>query len=238
MRKKTELEGVEFFGKSKGNDRYWLTLTTPQNIQAMTAVVYTENGFNGLGNEDSQSMNHSDILYTLTDDVQLVIQGRAAFEKTDLVNLGFKATTNGIHTIGLIKQEGVFEDGQQIYLRDKENGVVTNLSQQNYSFTANAGEYNNRFEIIYSNFELNSNVLSQNEINIEKKNHNIVITSMSEDISAVEIFNLNGAPVYSKSGINQQQFSVPVNLVGNQIVVVKVKTVNGKIVNKKFINQR
>ena len=237
MRLKTDSDEPEFFGKTQTKDRYWLTMTTPENLKAMTAVVYFGAGDNGFAADDSKSLYNNDVLYTLVDDNQLVIQGKAAFEKSDVVAVGIKVTEDGTHSIALAKQEGVFENGQTVYLRDKQTGAVHNLSAQPYNFTASVGEYNNRFEIIYNNFGLNNDVLTQNNINIEKKNQNIVITSTMENIAAVEIFNLTGAPVYSKSNINANQFSVPVSMTGNQIIVVKVKTVNGKIVNKKFINQ-
>ena len=237
MRLKTDSDEPEFFGKTQTKDRYWLTMTTPENQQAMTAVVYFGAGDNGFAADDSKSLYNNDVLYTLVDDNQLVIQGKAAFEKSDVVAVGIKVTEDGTHSIALAKQEGVFENGQTVYLRDKQTGAVHNLSAQPYSFTSSVGEYNDRFEIIYNNFGQSNDMLTQNGISIEKKDQNIVITSTMENIAAVEIFNLTGAPVYSKSNINANQFSVPVSLVGNQIIVVKVNTVDGKVVNKKFINQ-
>lgn len=226
----------EFFGKNAQINRYWITLDGADNFETTAAIVYYEGGNNGFGPEDSKSMFDNADFYSLVDDNQLMIQGKAAFEKSDVVTLGVKVNKAGIQSISVYEKEGIFEENQNIYLIDKELGKVHNLSEKAYSFEAAAGVYNNRFEIVYTNFGLSSDLITASGITIQKKDQKIEISSVNEKIEKVEVYNLSGRMIYSKNSINNNYFNIPVSSIGNQIVVINVSTENGNTVNKKFIN--
>lgn len=144
-----------YFGKGTGEnsekavDRFWLNMISPQNIASNIAVVYFEKGVDGFTNEDSHSMGGSDALFSWVEGEKLSVNGRSSFRNTDVVALGTAHFAAGNYTIALDKAEGVFEDGQNIYLKDRKTGTVTSLSQDSYTFAADAGETTGRFEIVY-----------------------------------------------------------------------------------------
>lgn len=229
---------VDFFGKEiQQNNRYWLSFVSSDNVESNIAIVYFDEGSDRFGMEDSEPAAGSADLYSIADDHHLVIQGKKPFVKTDVVKLGIVVKTAGIQTISIDESEGIFKENQIIYLRDKLLGVTHDLTERPYKFEAEKGEYNNRFEIVYTDFELNQNFSSSNNIRIEKKDYNIVISSLNGNIEKIEIINLEGFPIYSKSGLSSQLYSVPVSFMKNQIVIVSVTTENGEIVNKKFVNK-
>src|SRR5690606_16542850 len=84
--------GPDYYGKenetNSGTDRFWLTMTSPTNIEVMTAVVYFQGGRDEYWLDDSDTMGNSDDIFTMAEDYQVVIQGRAPFRIYDQVRLG------------------------------------------------------------------------------------------------------------------------------------------------------
>ena len=67
-----------------------------------------------------------------------------------MIPIGFTSQQSGLFTISLGEKDGLFAN-QAIYLKDKATNSVIDLTQNNYSFMANAETVNNRFEIVYKN---------------------------------------------------------------------------------------
>lgn len=230
----------EYFGKGvapEPADRYWLTLTTPAEVDFMSAVVYFEGGDDAYTTDDSDALNSSEELYTLTGDHQLLIQGRKSFDNRDKVNLGYRAFETGTHIISVYDKEGVFAEGQNIWLIDLLLDRVVNLAEKPYKFMTRPGEYNDRFVIVYRPIKtknIDTNV--GNEILFAKKDNRIVVTSTIDKISEIEIFNLIGKSVYKNSEINSNEFKINSLNFNHQVIVVAVKTETGEFVTRKFIN--
>lgn len=234
--------GHEYYGKPQGlngeDDRFWLTLRSPSNMEVMTAMVYFEGGRDEYWLDDSDSLGNSDDIFTMAEGHQVVIQGRAPFRVYDEVPLGYRAYQEGTYIITVYDKEGVFSNGQSIYLYDKVLNKTVNLSSKPYKFNTRAGEFINRFKIVYKpKSSMTAVSLSaSNAIDFAKINGEIVITSSIDEIVEVEVFDLNSRPVYSKQDINKNKHKVGMQNFGNQIIVVVVKTKTGEIASKKFIN--
>lgn len=59
--------------------------------------------------------------------------------------LGPQHYADGNYTISLDAAEGRFANGQNIYLKDLQTGIITKLSKGAYPFVASAGENTGRF---------------------------------------------------------------------------------------------
>lgn len=232
---------TEFFGKnddgSKNTSRYWLTLTTPSGMEYMTAVVYHWEGNNAFSVDDSEAPGTSDEIYTLADNDQVIIQGREPFVDTDEVPLGVRLFDMGKYVISIYDKEGVFANGQNIYLRDKVEKVIYNLSQADYKFISEPGEFNTRFELIYKPYSLTDDASNSysNKISIELKDKNIVATSTEHKITKIVLYDLNNRPMYQNSEVNALKISIPTKLYANQIGIVSLETETGEVMNKKLI---
>lgn len=145
--------GVSFFNKntaSGAEGKYWLQLAMPNQTAFQMAVTYGQGASNAYDNADSKLMSvGNDNIYSIAEGNKLAIQGRANFANTDVVTLGNKHSLNGNYTISLVGKTGIFDNGQIIYLRDKQLDTYTDLTQQDYTFAAGQGEFANRFEIVY-----------------------------------------------------------------------------------------
>ena len=146
-------------------------------------------------------MGASDSFYSMADDRALAIQGRKSPVATgDRVALGSSNYQPGTYTIGVEKVEGVFARGQNIYLKDKQTGTVTNLSQGSYSFTADAGKSLGRFEIVYEA----QNVLDvaasvKDDLTVYRDGQDFIITSASKKITRLEVYDGAGRLVRDES---------------------------------------
>ncbi|WP_165983178.1 GEVED domain-containing protein [Chryseobacterium salivictor] len=234
---RTKETGTAFFGK-RGNrppvDRYWLNMITPKNVASNIAVVYFEGGNNGFTRDDSTSLGGSDELYSVVEDRNVTINGRSSFSNSDSVPLGSRHFEAGQYKIELDTTEGIFANGQNIYLKDKQAGIITNLSAGNYTFETNAGESTGRFEIIYQPetvLATDSNI--KENLAVYKNGDDFVIKSQSKIITALEVYDAAGRLINS-SIPNQKEVRLPAASLVNGIYVLKI-VCNGAVVIKKIL---
>src|SRR5690606_13098304 len=122
---------------------------------------------------------------------------------------GFVAKYTGTYKIGLDDMTGLFDDGQDIYIKDKQANVVHNLSESDYSFEANQGTYHHRFEIIYKKKPiLTKSIGGLNKIEIDKVNKNIEINSTIDKITSIQVFNISGRLLMEENEINKLNYSI------------------------------
>src|SRR5690606_22899991 len=142
--------GVNFnkgTARNAGTGKYWLTLSTSYNAKVSQAITYQAGASNEYDAFDSKAMGlGSDAFYSLAGTEKVIIQGKAAFQTDDVVILGNKHFESGSFTISLTQKEGLFADGQAVYLKDKLTGTQSNLQNGAYTFTSAAGDFSNRFE--------------------------------------------------------------------------------------------
>lgn len=237
-----ENDSPEFFGKNGSKDmaRYWLTMQTPSGLEYMTAVVYFWKGNNDFAMDDSVSNFTSDDIYTFAEEQQVGINGRSVFEKADVVQMGVRLFETGSYTISIYDQEGVFANGQTIYLKDKDLDIIHNLSQSDYTFEGDSGEYNSRFELVYrlDNAQLAEDMLiADNSIRIDIIDKHIVAKSKEDKIVKIALYDLNSRPIYQNDSVNANEFKIPSQNLGHQIIFVKMETENGEIKTRKIILQ-
>jgi hypothetical protein len=211
--------------------KFWIKLTTSYGNKVTQAVTYSQNASNTYDVYDSKAMGvGSDAFYSLADAEKVIIQGRASFSINDVVPLGAKHFENGNFTISLSHKEGLFTNGQAIYLHDKSTGTYTNLQNQAYSFTANAGEFANRFEIVYKLDVLATSEVQKDAFEIYKDGGDFFVRN-SKNIENVEVFDAAGRKVQS---IDSNSKLVRIKLESTGLYIIKAKSA-GKEYSKKVI---
>lgn len=237
--------GVNFNGKpgtkTPKDNRYWLTLTTPAGLDAMTAVVYFDGGNDLFAEDDTENSGSSDELYTFAGETASIIQGKSSFHDDDAILLGYNAFETGTYIISLHQVEGVFEQGQNIYLIDRLTGITTKLNERVYKFVTRAGEHPNRFTIVYKQNKIGNNSVEDtifaNKVDISKRDGKIRIYSSMDKITDVEVFGIDGSSIYKSSDVNSNEHSINSLESRQQILIIGVKTETGEYVNKKFVNK-
>ncbi|MCZ2084859.1 MAG: T9SS type A sorting domain-containing protein, partial [Flavobacteriales bacterium] len=225
--------GSVFYGKSKQDDRYWLHMTAPSGITSTIAVVYFAGGNNLFGAEDSRALENSDLIYSIVQGEQVSIDGRSSFSNADEISLGTQHFTAGNYTIALGDQEGVFSQGQNIYLKDKQMGIVTNLSEDGYVFAANSGASTGRFEIIYRpETVLVTDTKVKESITVYRDQDDFVVKS-PKIMSMIQVYDSSGK-LMTVLKANDKRAIFNVSGVANGMYVLKITTVDGEVVNRKI----
>ncbi|MGV8914049.1 MAG: T9SS type A sorting domain-containing protein [Kaistella sp.] len=217
-------------------DRYWLNLISPTGLLNSQLIGYIEGATNGFEqNYDAELLSFSsDVFYSVLGDKNLQIQGKAPFMQQDTVILGANFFTTGTYTIVLDQPEGLFESSQPIYLKDKETGKLTNLSQESYTFEAIKGVSTGRFEIVYKpETVLGTGYESVQEIQVYRAAGDFVVSSSSEKITDMEVYEASGRLVY-KIQPNSTKTIIPADKLTPGMYLLKVDQ-NGKITGKKIM---
>ena len=131
--------------------KMWFNMESAQGAFSQTLLGYSNFTTNGIDfGYDGTLLNDGVIaLYTKVENTKLMIQARGQFTITDTVPLHYRANVAGDYTIKLHNKTGIFANGQNVYLLDKQTGNVHNFADGVYPFTATQGTTEGRFNIFY-----------------------------------------------------------------------------------------
>lgn len=224
-------------------NRVWLNVTNEEGLFSQTMIGYMGNATDGVDvSYDGKYINDGAIaLASMLNAEPYAIQSKGLpFAATDVVPLHFAATTAGTYTIAIDKVDGLFAQGQAVYLQDSLTGTVHNLTEGAYSFATEAGTFNSRFEVRYQSTTLGTTtpVLNENQVVIYKTPSNeISINTGNFVMDSVVIYDLAGRLLFEQKDINNSQALIKVGL-ATEVLLVKIKTQDGKSVTKKVLFPR
>ncbi|MFV5694405.1 T9SS sorting signal type C domain-containing protein [Flavobacterium sp. LB3P122] len=244
------INNTQFFKATKNSKtintiekhRVWLNLTNIQGAFKQTLVGYVTNATNGYDDAfDGQSFDGNQFVdfYSINETENLTIQGRALpFDENDKVPLGFSSTINGVFSIAIDEVDGLLAS-QDIFIEDKKINCVKSLKEGAYSFSTEAGVFNDRFILRYTNANktLRTNTLNtlENIVLVSKDKNELKIKSELENIKRITVFDLLGRKVFDKRGIESNEFDILNSTLNKQTVIVKITLTTGQIISKKVI---
>lgn len=219
--------------------RIWIGVNDANGAYKQTLVGYASGATSGLdrGYDGELLSKTPACIYTLSATTALSIQGRALpFEISDRVPVGFHADTNGTFTISLVDFDGLFA-GQDIFLEDKLLNVIQDLKASNYTFVSNAGTFEDRFVLRYTNSTLNTNasIFSEQSVIVYKNNQNIMINANNTILESIEVFDIRGRELFNQKDIHSSHFEIANFVSSQQVLLVKVTSEDGRVVTKKII---
>lgn len=228
----------QFFRQAQPDaSKFRLNLTDANGSYSQAMVGYTADATEDYDNGmDGRSLVDNNInIYSIQGENKLTIQARPEFTATDVVPMGLKANAAGTYTFTLADTEGLFTGNQAVYLVDNVEGIATNLKSHPYTFTTEAGTFNERFKIAYSTTTLDteSPELTQNSVIIYGTEGQLNVTS-GEPIKSVAAYDILGRELLNKANVSATKFSGSITA-SQQVIVVKVVLENGKSVEKKVI---
>ena len=228
----------DFYSKnSTSKNRFWIQLLSPSQLSNSQLIAYVEGATDGYEQDyDAEAFdNYSDLFYSVIPGKKLVIQGKSeAFTNEDKVILGANFFQNGSYTIALENGEGIFNGSQNIYLKDKQEGIITNLSQGSYTFLATKADNATRFEIIYKpETVLATNDKAKDKLSIYREGNDFVVKSNNKKITEINLFDVSGKLIYSNR-LNEMKAVIPADQLINGIYFLKINQ-GGIITTKKII---
>lgn len=218
--------------------RIWLNLKGADLEYNQILIGYMNGASSGVDAMiDGESLDKSKtMIYNLISNNEYVIQGRALpFSNDDIVPLGLKVIEAGNYEISLENLDGLFVT-QEVFVKDNVTGILHDIKQGSYSFSAQAGTFNNRFELVYKNAALsNDNFENVNIVNAFSSNGILNIVSSKNNIKAVEVYDILGKVIYSNNNVNALELVISSIATENQTLLIKINLDSGKQVNKKVI---
>jgi len=219
-------------------DRVWLNLTNAAGVFSQALIGYMDGATVGVDNSiDGKYFNDSPIALTSSiNNEEYTIQGRPAFDATDVVALNFKTDVAGDYSIALNHFDGVFAAGQDVYLVDNKMSTETNLKTGAYNFTAVAGVDNSRFTLKYQKtLKVIDSEFNDNSITVYGTNGTLFVKSRLSAINSIKVFDIQGRLIAEQKNVKSNTAAVA-NLKTNQALIVQVSTEDNKVVSKKVLN--
>ncbi|HRE78345.1 MAG TPA: fibronectin type III domain-containing protein [Flavobacterium sp.] len=219
--------------------RIWLNIINQQGAYKQMLLGYVQGATNELDNAfDAELTEAGNVvsLYSLNSNKKLTIQGRALpFDVTDEVPLGFRTSVPGNYSIELENFDGLFEEGQTIYLEDKWLNIIHNLNEGNYNFATETGTFEDRFEVQFMDetLSISNPADASNAIVVYKNNETIFINSSNLTMSDVKLFDIRGRLITAKQDILASDVSFDNLNVANQLILVQITTTDGAVVTRK-----
>lgn len=225
--------------KKAEKSRVWLNLTNSQGAFKQLLVGYIKGASNEIDNlYDGVSFGGNKYIdfYSVNNGTNLSIQGREwPFLPTDKVSLGFKTTIDGTFEIKIAQVEGLLAM-HNIYLEDKNTGVLHDLKKSPYSFSTPKGQYNNRFALRYlPNIKSVLDKNTKKQLEISTNEEQLTLKSTIGNISSIVIYDLKGQLIYQKNNIDKGLFVITDLIPTHQILIVKTVFDNGVSQTDKII---
>jgi len=241
MRRPAPENGQQSFFRvgASSTSRLWLNLSNSQNVYSQAAVAYMDNATLGLdyGYDGAQLSDAGTLsVYSLAENAKLAVQARPAFTTTDIVPLGFRVINAGQFSFSISRADGIFVQGQEVYIKDNLLNISHNLNDGAYTFTTEAGTFNNRFEVVYAASALGTNdvVINNNAVTVYTSGSDININCANAEITAVAIYDIQGRKLYNKEFTSVAQATITDLEAAHEVLIVEVTTSKGKV-SKKII---
>ena len=241
-----EAATLKFNKKSKlivETNRVWINVTSTQGAFSQTLMGYRAGATDGVdyGLDGAYMNNGAVALASLIGSTRYAIQFKGVpFSVNDIVPLSFSATNNGTYTFAIDHMDGFFNNTSfAVYIHDIVTDTYTNLKTSGYTFTSNAGMYNNRFELTYVQFSgalgTTQNTFNASNLNVSQDFDNLRIDGGTTLLKNIAIYTINGQLLYQNNNVNASLSSVNPASLSQQLIIIKVTTQDGITVAKKWL---
>ncbi|MBC8883232.1 hypothetical protein H9X57_06815 [Flavobacterium piscinae] len=193
---------------------------------------------NGLDRLDGKYINDSPVALTsLLNNEEFTIQAKALpFSMDDFFPLGLKIVSGGEYSIAIENMDGFFAEGQLVYLEDTFTATIHNLSESAYVFSSEAGAFNNRFILRFTDEVMSiEQPLNTNAIAIFEQDNQIKINAGDQEIKTLKVVDIQGRILFFENDINATEFSINSLNKNNQILIFQIQDYNNNVIIKKRI---
>lgn len=218
--------------------RLWIDLKSEANTASQMAVAYLPQCTLGVDfGYDAARFSEGNIMsiYSLIDNVPFTIQARPSFSADDIVPIGIQVIAAGMHSISLNHCDGVFSQGQEIYILDTATGSIINLHDRPMVADLDSGTYNTRFVMGYSYNALQTLAVKEvlsTELMVFTAN-NIIYVHSDMPVQNIIICDISGKLLYnSAAGLNSQNISINGEAWKHQPLVLQIFAGNKRTIKK------
>ena len=243
METQAHRDDVLWGGKEpKARNRYWMNLTNAAGNYSQTLMGYFKDATDDIDPGFDGSVYHGAhvTLYSFCNGVKLSIQGQAMpLTNNKYVVFGYNTKAAGMLNLYIPQTELDFNGTMPLLLKDSHLGGFYMIKDAPYYFYSAAGTFDDRFEIHYTD---GSNRLAGDKDTMEdkvimayKEGDNIVVKANNGLYTEIEIYDMNAKVVKAVRNINTDFTIIEGVQQQNQLLLINVKTTEGKYITKKII---
>ena len=133
-----------------------------------------------------------------------------------------------------------FDNNQPIYIHDKVNDTYVNLQSQNYEINLPAGNYTDRFEVVFVEANtLSTDEFAENNFNVIQNNNTselVVLNPKKLDIENIKLYDVSGKIIFNKIiKNNNERLSYSTKNLSDGVYLVQTTLSNSNTTTKKVI---
>ena len=236
-------DDVMYAGKEpKARNRYWMNLTNANGNYSQTLMGYFKEATDDIdpGFDGNVFPGAHVTLYSFCNGIKLSIQGQAMPLTNDkYVVFGYNTKAAGMLSLYIPQTELDFNGTMPLLLKDGLLGGFHMIKNAPYYFYSPVGTFDERFEIHYTD---GSNRLAGDADTMEDKQiiayiegNNIIVKSNNSLYTEIEIYDMNAKVVKAVRNLNTDFTVIDGVKQQNQLLLINVKTIEGKYITKKMI---
>ncbi|OGS71597.1 MAG: hypothetical protein A3F91_00730 [Flavobacteria bacterium RIFCSPLOWO2_12_FULL_35_11] len=224
-----------------------LQFSSPKGYVRQLLVGLTENTTNhfDIGYDAPMADVNKDDMFWIFDGAKFVIQAVNNFNTDQELPLGIKIAKAGLATIKIDELENL-DENISLHIKDKLTGETHNISQKAFEINLEAGQYLDRFVLIFKMQKLvaedeSAEVLIVKEQIIVEGIHVFMDNTIGElqiknnsveEILSVELYNYLGQRINNwNTNLNRRTISLPINT-ATGVYIVQINTKTGKTIKK------
>ena len=221
--------------------RIWLNLKTDTGTDINQMMVGYIEGATQAVDTDYDGLlfgNNGSSLSSKLDGAYYGIQGRSLpFASNDIVPLAFKASAVGNYMISLNNTDGLFAGSQEIFVRDNLMGTDHNIKVSPYTFASDAGTFDSRFELVYTQaLGIPSTDFTPNSVIVYKNTDWFHVNTKGIVMKDIQVYDIAGRLVYKQSDINATTAVLRGLTETNEVLFLKITSVDNVMLTVKVIN--
>jgi len=206
------------------------------NLSGNTAIGFTSFTDDAIDSYDVKRLGTFLSLYTMAEGMEMGIQMRSTFNLDQVIPLAFSTLVEEVqdYTISIREVTGELIEQTDVYLKDNVLGTLTNLSETDYTFSANVGDQQGRFVIVFVDRQLGTDDANLAAISVypnPTKNLLTVISPVSK-VNNVVIHDIAGRTVAVYDFTNKLDVTMDLTSFNSAVYFVEINTEDGSITKR------
>jgi hypothetical protein len=159
------------------------------------------------------------------------------FATNDVVPLAFKSTAVGNYMISLTNTDGLFAESQDIFVRDNLMGIDHNIKVSPYTFASDAGTFDSRFELVYTQaLGIPSTDFTTNSVIVYKNTDWFHVNTKGITMKEIQVYDVTGRLIFKQSDINATTTVLRGLTETNEVLFLKITSEDNVTITVKVIN--
>jgi len=222
--------------------KIWLMYDSPKGYHRQLLIGTDSNATNGfdIGYDGFIADIGKEDMFWIIDGAKFVIQGVQNFNSKQEFPIGLKVNETGLVRIKIDELKNI-DSAVKIYIKDNSSGETYEITSQPFEVNLEAGDYINRFSVVFR-----PRLLKINEIDLDKgvisymnntTSELIITRTLDTELTGVKLFNTIGQLIktWDSKFNDERKLVLPID-VATGVYFIRINTTSGALDKKIIIN--